>query len=336
MNRAALTLANVAAAAGVSAMTASRAMNNQRGVSRKTRDAILQLASEMGYVPNRVAQKLSSGQSRVIGVLAAHLDNPFVSSVVAGVVRAAAASGNEVLIYSLVDRDTRPPGNVPKLLQQFTDGVVAVLPYELGFVEVLTRGHVPVVTIDNPKEHSEFPSIAADSYGGARKAMDHLAELGHKRIAFVTGAEQLESARQRHRAYDDAVSIRGLVREQALVVKGNYTLQSGRDAAEQILKLKKRPTAVFAANDLTAIGVMAVLQERGLRIPEDVSVVGFDDLPAASQMHPALTTVRQPIEDLGRAAVNTLLALVAGLDAATTQATLPTELIQRQSTAPPP
>lgn len=335
MNSNTPTLAEVAAAAGVSAMTASRALNDQRGVSRQTRDRIVKLASEMGYVTNRVAQKLSSGQSRVIGVLADHLDNPFISSLVTGVVRAAAAAGNEVLIYSMVDHEKLPTAHVLKLLQQFTDGVVALLPYEFGFVQALTQGRVPVITIDNPTEHSEFPSVAADSYGGSRKAMGHLAELGHKRIAFVSGAEQLESAIQRHRAYDDAVSVLGLVRDPALVLKGNYSVEGGREAAERLLRLKKRPTAVFASNDLSAFGVMSVLQNHGLKVPEDISVIGFDDLPAASQMHPALTTVRQPIEDLGRAAVNTLLAMIAGLHAATTQVTLPTELIVRQSTSPP-
>lgn len=336
MSSAPPTLAEVAAAAGVSAMTVSRALNDQPGVSRKTRDAVVKLASEMGYETNRIAQKLSSGHSRVIGVLADHLDNPFVSSLVTGVVRAAAAAGNEVLIYSLFDHQKRPPAKVLRLLQQFTDGVVALLPYEFGFVQPLTEGRYPVVTIDNPSEHSELPSVAADSYGGARLAMRHLAELGHKRIAFLSGAEQLDSARQRRRAYDDAVSVLGLVRDPALVLPGDYTLESGRAAAERMLKLKKPPTAVFAGNDMSAFGLMAVLQERGWKIPEDISVVGFDDLPTASHVHPALTTVRQPIEELGRAAVNTLLAMIAGLPAATAKVTLATELVVRQSTAAPP
>lgn len=328
------TLAEVAAAAGVSAMTVSRALNNQPGVSRKMREAIVKLAADMGYETNRVAQKLSSGQSRVIGVLADHLDNLFISGLVTGVVRAAAAAGNEVLIYSLVDHQKRPPAKVLRLLQQFTDGVVALLPYEFDFVEALTGKHFPVVTIESPNGHAKVPSVCADSYGGARMAMRHLAELGHKRIAFVSGAEQLDSARQRHRAYDDAVSVLGLARDPALVLPGDYTLEAGRRAAERLLKLKKRPTAIFAGNDLTAFGLMAALQERGLKIPDDMSIVGFDDLPTASQIHPALTTVKQPIEELGRAALNTLLALIAGLPAAASQVTLPTDLVVRQSTGP--
>nr|WP_315244210.1 LacI family DNA-binding transcriptional regulator [uncultured Albidiferax sp.] len=330
------TLNEIATAAGVSTMTASRAMNHQPGVSRSTRDAILKLANDMGYVANRSAQKLSGGRSRVIGLLAAEMDSAFTSALVSGAVRAVAAAGNEVLIYSLVDRAQRPNDNVLQLLQQFTDGVIAILPYQFGFVESLSAAQVPVVTIDQHTTVSSiaaFPSIASDSYGGARSAMQHLAELGHRRIAFITGDERMQSARDRHRAYDDAVAILGLERDPALVLPGDYSLHGGRTAAQQLLALPVRPTAVFAANDLSALGAMAVLQTAGLRVPQDISVVGFDDLEAASLVHPALTTVRQPIADMGRAAANTLLALIAGLDVATQQVSLPTELVVRASTA---
>nr|WP_315207885.1 LacI family DNA-binding transcriptional regulator [uncultured Albidiferax sp.] len=327
------TLAEIATAAGVSAMTASRAMNNQPGVSRSTRDAILTLAHNMGYVANRSAQKLSGGRSRVIGLLASDLGNAFTSALVSGAVQAVAAAGNEVLIYSLLDRAQRPNDNVLQLLQQFTDGVIAILPYQFGFVESLSAAQLPVVTIDQHTEHAEFPSIAADSYGGARSAMLHLAELGHRRIALITGDERMNSARDRHRAYDDAVAILGLERDPALVLPGDYSLGSGRTAAHQLLALPVRPTALFAANDLSAFGAMSVLQTAGLRVPQDMSVVGFDDLEAASLVHPGLTTVRQPINEMGRAAANTLLALIAGLDVATQQVSLPTELVVRASTA---
>lgn len=329
------TLAELAAAAGVSTMSASRAVNLQPGVSRETRGAILKLAAEMGYVANRSAQKLSGGRSRVIGLLAADLDNPFISALVSGAVRAASVAGNEVLIYSLVGNDRRPTANVLQLLQQFTDGVIAVLPYQFGFVEGLTAARLPVITIDHHREHAEFPSIAADNYGGARSAMQHLAALGHRRIAFITGEVQLGSAQDRHRAYNDAVAILRLERDPALVLRGDHTARGGREAAQKLMAMKDRPTAVFASNDLSAIGAMSVLQAAGLRVPEDISIVGFDDLPAASQLHPALTTVRQPIAEMGRAAVNTLLAVIAGLEVATPQVTLPTELVVRESTAVP-
>ncbi len=328
------TLAQIAAAAGVSAMTASRALSGQAGVSEETRTAIRKLADDMGYETNRVARKLVTGNSRVIGVLASGLDEPFVAALVTGIARAGAAAGHDVLVAAVIDYERRPAGGVMQLVQQFTDGVIAVLPYEHGYVQTLSRARIPVLTIDHPRSHAEFPSIAADSYGGARSALAHLASLGHRRIAYVGGAEALESGFERRRAYDDSVAVLGLERDSALVFDGDYTLECGRRAAEGILRLKKRPTAVFAANDVSAFGVMAVLQQGGLRIPQDISVVGFDDLPAAAQWHPALTTVRQPVDELGRAAVSTLLAMIAGLGAATPQLTLPTELVVRESSGP--
>lgn len=335
MSRTLPTLADLAAAAGVSPMTASRAVNNQPGVSARTRQAILKAAADLGYVTNRVAQKLSSGQSRVIGVLAAHLEQPFISGVVTALAQAAAATDNEVLVYSHTDSGKLPSGHVLRLLQQFTDGVVVLLPYQFGAVQSLARGHFPVVMIDSPMEQTEMPSVVADSYAGARAAMKHLAELGHERIAFVAGAEKLASAIERHHAYDDAIAVHRLERDPDLVARGDYRVDGGRAAAERLLALQRPPTAIFAANDMSAFGVMAVLQERGLKIPDDISVVGFDDVPAASHMHPGLTTVRQPLEEMGRAAVSALLSQIAGLAPATAKVTLPTELIVRRSTAPP-
>jgi LacI family transcriptional regulator len=326
------TLAEIAQAAGVSTMTVSRALNHQTGVSPKTRDYILGLAADMGYAANRSAQKLSSGKSRVIGLLAAELDNPFIGALVSGAVRAAAVSGHEVLIYALVDHENKPHSNVLQLLQQFTDGVIALLPYQYGFVEQLQAAQHPVITIDHHSDQNRLVSIAADSYGGARLALEHLASLGHKRIAFLTGDEQLGSATDRHRAYDDAVLLHGLDRSAELVLKGDFSFHSGGEAAKKLLRMRKKPTAVFAANDMSAFGLMGGLQSAGLRIPDDISVVGFDDLPAAQQFHPTLTTVRQPIAEMGRAAVNTLLAQMAGLGVAMPHISLPTSLVVRAST----
>lgn len=334
MGRQQTTLAQIAAAAGVSTMTASRALAGQPGVSADVRAELRRLAEEMGYETNRVARKLASGSSRVIGVLASGLDTPFVAALVTAIARAGAAAGNDVLIDAIIDYERRAKGGVMQLLQQFTDGVIAVLPYEHGFITTLSRARIPVMTIDHPRAHAEFPSVAADSYGGARAALAHLAQLGHRRIAFIGGAPQLESSHERRRAYDDAVAVLGLTRDASLVLDGDYTLEGGRRAAERLLKLKKRPTALFAANDLSAFGAMAVLQQGGVRIPDEISVVGFDDIPAAAQWHPSLTTVRQPVDELGRAAVQTLLALISGLLAPTPQLILPTELVVRESSGP--
>ncbi|MGQ2997097.1 LacI family DNA-binding transcriptional regulator [Variovorax sp.] len=334
MARTTITLADIAAAAGVSVMTASRAVNNQPGVSSQTRDALLKVASELGYEGHRTASK-SGTRPRLIGLIATRLNHPFVADIVGSVVETAAAAGIEVLVYSQGPPNRPPSVEVLQLMRQSTEGVVALLPYRLDLMIDMASERFPVVMIDSPGEPGELPCVAADSYGGARAAMKHLAELGHRRIAFVAGAEKLESALDRRRAYDDAIAVHGLERDPALVVPGEYDFEGGRAAARQLLALPRRPSAVFAANDLSAFGLMGVFQEHGLRIPEDVSVVGFDDVAAAAQVHPALTTVRQPLADMGRAAVSTLLAQIAGVDAGTTRVTLPAELIVRRSTAAP-
>lgn len=328
------TLAEIAKVAGVSQMTASRALNNRPGVSREKREEILLIADEMGYVVNRAAQKLSGGRSHIIGMIA-QLHTPFTSELVMGVGSAARAAGYELLLYSLVGSDRRPPSSVMQLLQQFADGVIALLPYEFDYLNTLAVSRVPVVTVDHQAETPEFPSIVGDSYQGARQAVRYLAELGHRRIAFVTGNERLASARDRRRGYEDTMQQLGLSYSPEMIAEGDYMQKAGYNAAYRLLALSPRPTAIFAANDISALGVVSAIREAGLKVPDDISVIGFDDIPLASQVHPALTTIRQPTQQMGRSAVNTLLALIVGLEAPSPLITLPTELVIRASAAPP-
>jgi LacI family transcriptional regulator len=329
------TLNEVATAAGVSLMTASRAINNRSGVSGKTREHVLSIAAGLGYVANRAAQKLSGGRSYVIGVIAADLGNPFISAVVTGAGQAAWDAGYETLVYSQLAQEKRPSVNVMPWLRQIADGVIAVLPLEYGYLEELASIHIPVITIDHRGKHSHFPSIASDSYEGACMAVRHLAELGHRRIAHLTGDERLASAIDRHRGYVDTRSQLGLERDDALIVAGDFTQKRGFDATCALLALDRPPTAIFAGNDLSAIGAIGAIREAGLRVPEDISVVGFDDIPAAAQIYPPLTTIRQPMHQMGRSAVNTLLAQIAGIAPASPQVWLPNELIVRATTAAP-
>ncbi len=334
MTRRPPTLAEVARAAGVSRMTASRALNDRAGVSREVRDQIVRLAGEMGYTLNRTAQKLSGGRSRVIGLVSVQMYSQFVSEVVSGALRAARAAGYEMLLYSLMSTEDALPGSVTQLLGQVADGVIALLPFAHEYLDALSAARVPVLTVEDSVEHVEYPCVASDSYQGARAAARHLADLGHRRIAFITGNERLTSAVERRRGYAEVMAERGLPRE-GLVARGDYTERGGFEAARKLLALPKRPTAIFAANDQSALGALSAAQAAGLRVPRDLSLVGFDDVPGAAQAQPALTTVRQPMEQMGRAAVNTLLALLAGLPAPSPVITFPTELVVRASTAAP-
>ncbi|TKC92691.1 LacI family transcriptional regulator [Trinickia terrae] len=328
------TLAQVAKIAGVSQMTASRALNDRPGVSRETRDEVLRIAADIGYVVNRSAQKLSGGRNGIIGIITPMLDNQFASELILGVGRAARAVGYETLVYTVFDEDRDAHRSLLGLLPQFADGVVAILPRESAWFDTLAAAHVPVVLIDQRGSLTNFPSISVDSYGGACLAVEHLAELGHRRIAFISGDETIEGVRDRRRAYSDTLGRLGLPQDPNLVVAGDLSQMRAFEAASDLLCLAEPPTAIFAANDLSAFGVIAAVREAGLRVPDDVSVIGFDDIPMAAQVHPALTTVRQPFQQMARAAVNTLLASIAGTEAPAARITLPAELVVRASAGP--
>ncbi|HEY3596512.1 MAG TPA: LacI family DNA-binding transcriptional regulator [Paraburkholderia sp.] len=328
------TLEHVAKLAGVSQMTASRALNGRPGVSRETRDEVLRIASDIGYVVNRTARKLSGGRNGIIGIITPTLDTQFASELILGAGRAARGAGLEMLVYTVFDEDRDTHHDVLGLIQQFSDGILAILPRESLYLEALTTAKVPVVVVDQRGTLTGLPSVSVDNYGGARLAVEHLAELGHKRIAFLAGDESIEGVRDRQRGYHDTLARLGLPREASLVAAGDLSQMMAFDVTFDLLNLAEPPTAIFTANDQSAFGVIAAIREAGLRVPDDISVIGFDDIPMAEQFHPALTTIRQPFQQMARSAVNTLLAQIAGIDAASQRITLPAELVVRDSTGP--
>jgi LacI family transcriptional regulator len=222
------------------------------------------------------------------------------------------------------------------LLQQFSDGLVAILPHDdAPYLKALNEADVPVVVVDQRGVFPQYPSVASDNYEGARLAVQHLVELGHTRIAFISGDERLTAAQDRARGFNDAMRQQGLRPEASLTAIGRFSQAMGFKAASHLLKLKRPPTAIFAANDLSAFGAIAAAHELGMRVPDDVSIIGFDDVPMASQVYPPLTTIRQPLQQMGRSAVNILLARIAGIELPSDRITLPTDLILRNSTARP-
>ena len=332
MKRQKPTLAEVAKMAGVSMMTASRAINNRPGVSAEKQEEILRIADELGYSVNRVAQKLSGAATRIIGVVA-ELHTPFTSDLVLGIGSVAHSADYEMLVYSLPESGRRPPGAVLDLMRQIADGVIVILPYESSYLDTLVSAHIPVVTIDQTSS-SPFPSVIAEDYQGACSAMRHLLELGHTHVGFISGNDQLASSRERRRAYRDILTQARLPLLPEFEEDGDFSRKGGYKAARTLLQLPTPPTAIFAANDISAYGAIAAAKELGVQVPQDLSIVGFDDLPVPAPFHPTLTTVRQPLQSMARAAVNLLQALVAGIDAPSRQIVLPTQLIIRETTGP--
>jgi LacI family transcriptional regulator len=326
-----VTIVDVALAADVSVSTVSKVINDRYGVSPETYDKVMDVVAELGYESSLVASSLRRHSTKVLGVLVPTFE-PFSTELLKGISAAAEGTGYELLAYSGNLEHNRigwERRSLSRLAGTLIDGAVIVAP-----TATVTTATIPVVAID-PHTGSTGPStIEVDNVGGARAATQHLIDLGHRRIAHVRGRVDLISAQLREQGYREALEAAGIEYDPALVRVGGYRASETTDAARELLRLPERPTAIFAANDLSAIRVMEIAVELGLRVPEDLSVVGFDNVPEAANAVPPLTTVAQPLQQMGAEAVRLLLALL-GDDANEEHISFPASLVIRGSTAPP-
>jgi len=328
------TIHDVAAAAGVSVATVSKAVNGRYGIAPATVERVMAEVARLGYESSLVASSMRSRRTGVIGVLVADFE-PFSSEVLKGVSTALRTAGDayDLLAYS-GSRQGRHDGwerrSLSRLSGTLVDGAILVTPTVLT-----TATSIPVVAVDPHTGRGDLPSVEGDSYGGALLAVQHLVELGHRRIGFLAGREDLRSASLRAAGYRRALADAGLPHDPALTRAGDFELSTARRAAHSLLTADRPPTAVFAANDLSAIALLRTADELGVSVPDDLSVVGFDDIPEAARARPGLTTVRQPIQRLGVVATETLLALLRGDEPAGGTVQLPTRLVVRGTTAPP-
>ncbi|BDI22972.1 LacI family DNA-binding transcriptional regulator [Herbiconiux sp. L3-i23] len=324
------TIQDVAAAAGVSVASVSKAVNGRYGVSSEMTERVMAAVERLGYESSLVASSMRSRRTGVIGVLVADFE-PFSAEVLKGVARALADTSYDLLAYSGSHQHGAgwERRSLSRLSGTLIDGAVMVTPSVVG-----VAADVPVVAIDPHTGRGELPTVESDSYNGARQATDHLIELGHRRIGFIAGRPDLRSAVARERGYRDALTAAGIGFDAALIGVGRYEEDIARDAARRMLALPTPPTAIFAANDLSALSIIAVARDLGLSVPADLSVIGFDDVPEAARADPPLSTVRQPIQRLGEAATRLVLELIAGGTPEITHFTLPTRLVARATTAP--
>lgn len=329
------TIHDVARQARVSAMTVSRALNNRPGVSDETRTRVHAVAQGLGYVANAQAKRLAGGQTCILGMLVPDIGSEYVGEIVRGVGDALERSGYDLLLYTTHRDPERERTRLAGMAGGLADGLLTVLPKTIDtHLEMLGRLELPVVIIDHRGANTTLPTVATDNLSGARAALEHLVDLGHRRIGFVTGDVETGAAGERLRGYREGLKAAGLPFDEALVEQGDFYQARGFEAALKLLRLPDPPTAIFAANDVSAFGVAAAVRELRLRVPVDVSVVGFDDIPSARQTYPPLTTVRQPLYDMGAAATRLLLSLLKGGEAAVPRLSLPTELVVRGSSAP--
>jgi LacI family transcriptional regulator len=327
------TIHDVAAAAGVSVSTVSKAVNGRYGISAETSRRVMEVVERLGYESSLVASSMRSHRTGVIGVLVADFE-PFSAEILKGVGAALRKSRYDLLAYSgsrQVDNTGWERRSLSRLSGTLIDGAIMVTP-----TVVHAQTEIPVVSIDPHTGPADLPSVESDSLGGALQATRHLLELGHRRIGFLAGRPDLRSASLREAGYRRALQDAGIAFDPALVRSGFFLTALAREPARALLSMPDRPTAIFAANDLSGIAILQVAAELGIRVPEDLSVIGFDDIPEASQMTPPLTTIRQPMQRLGTTAVDLLMSLMGGTEPEAMRVQLPTRLVRRATTGPPP
>ncbi len=328
-NRQTVTIQDVARTAGVSVSTVSRVLNGKTDVADETQDRVRSVIDHLGYTTNLAARSMRSFKKNLVGLLMPDIAYPFAIEVMKGVNRAIAESEFDLLVYTT--GDVRKSGSasheqkyVSLLNNSITDGVVIVAPVTDEF-----STEAPIVSIDPLTSNPSYPSVHATNYRGALEAMEYLLSLGHRRIGFISGRAELESSNRRLKGYRDALEKAGLPVDGKLIACGDYTTETGLLCARGLLSLDDRPTAIFASNDQSAMGVYQAAREVGLQIPEDLSVIGFDNIMESSYM--GLTTVDQFISEMGFVATKMLIRLINGetLDSETYQ--MQTRLVVRNS-----
>ncbi|MHB2267498.1 LacI family DNA-binding transcriptional regulator [Aliihoeflea sp. PC F10.4] len=333
---------DVAIAAGVSTATVSRSLSAPDRVSETTRASVLKAIEETGYRINHAARNLRRRQAGGIVVLVPNLANPFFSQILSGITAAMATSGYNVLIA-----DTRPASDADHRITDYlhnnrADGLIVLdadLPADVLSISETTTRHPPIVFACEWLDSDPRPTVTIDNVEGARLAIGHLADLGHTRIGHLMGPpDNILTITRRHGARA-ALTERALEIREDWFFTGDFSLASGAAAADRWLALEERPSAVFCASDAMACGFIGALHQRGVSVPHDVSVVGFDDIEIAAHFVPSLTTIAQPRALIGETAARTLLSLIEtsqnGDATPAISQTLPVRLVVRESAAPP-
>ncbi len=336
-------LRDLAQRLGVHPSTVSRVLSGDPSarLSEATRSRILDVARATGYRPNRLARSLKIQRTLVLGMVIPDITNPFFSGLFRAVEDAAGDAGYSVILCNTDDSDARFEQHLRVLGEGHVDGLlIAAVHRRDTQVDMLLRARgIPFVLVNRRRDDPDDWWVIPDDRAGARTAVDYLHRLGHRRIAHIAGATDISTTATRVEAFREGLAARGILDER-LIVTGGLAEEGGQRGMEQLLRLpsKLRPTAAFVANDFAALGAMAVARRAGVRVPEDLSIVGYNDAALAARSEPPLTTLHVPIPDMGRIATELLIRrLTAEVDSSNTpvQVTLPVELVVRGSAAPP-
>lgn len=324
-------MSDVARTAGVSVATVSKVVNGRYGVAQATVERVQQVIHELGYEASLGAQSLRSHRTNVLGILVAEFE-PFSTELLKGASQEVAGSGYQLLAYSSGDGEGAAVGwerrSLARLSGTLIDGAVIVTP-----TVVETKHSFHVVAVDPHTGPSDLPTVDSDNFAGGVLATNYLLSLGHRRIGHISGRTDLMSAQLREAGFRSAMADAGVPVDERLVRVGGFRVESAAGTAAELLSLADRPSAIFAGNDLSAISTMTVARDMGLSVPDDLSVIGFDNVPESALVNPPLTTIMQPLQRMGAEALRLLVDLIAGVER-DTHIRLPTELVIRSSCRP--
>ncbi len=327
---------DVARLAGVSVQTVSVAVNNKSAISEETRERVLAAIEEIGYRPYTVARSLRTGATQTIALVVSDITNPFFASMANIVEDHAHAAGYSLLLYNTHSDLEREKNYIRMATQRWIDGLLFVSTKdEMYGLDTLKEANIPVVAIDRIPNNYEGPAVTLDNIKTGRLIAEHLIDLGHVHLAHISGPLDLMLSRERLDGFQSVIRERGL--SPALYVEGDssWSAESGYRAMQLLLEARPRPTAVFASNDRMAIGAMRAVIEAGLRIPEDISVAGVDDIELASYQIIPLTTIRQSLKDVATLGITILLEILEGKEPARSRVVCEPKLVVRASTGPP-
>ena len=327
-----VTIKDVAREAGVSVATVSRVLNGKKPVKEETQKVILEVANRLRYMPHGAARSLITRRTHTIGVVLPDLYGEFFSELIRGLDGAARQEGYHLLVSSSHDEKSDTAAAL-QAMRGRVDGLVVMLPnLDIASLAVNIPDTLPTVLVNCPAGATNFAALALDNYGGAAAMVEHLAGLGYRRIGHITGPENNFDAQERLRGYRDALSRRGLAADPDHLLRGDFSEESGYAAGQRLAASAARPEAVFAANDAMAIGCLFALKEAGVKVPEEIALAGFDDIPIARYISPPLTSVRVAISALGERAMGRMHAALANPDGFDrTRETIPTALVVRAS-----
>ena len=327
------TISEVAQKAGVSSSTVSHVINNTRFVSPETRKRVEMVIAELGYRPNILARSLRVGETKTIGLILPDSANPFFAESGRQLEEAAFQSGYSLILCNTDGDLVKEKCYTEVLLNKQVDGIIFMATGDdMQSLRELVSRQLPVVIVDRFMDHMELDEVVTDNHQSGYLATNFLITNGHRRIAIIRGPSNITPSAQRVTGYHQALTEANLLADPALEATGDFRAESGYLAAQQLLKQKQPPSAIFACNDLMAIGALRAIHEAGLRVPEDISLIGHDDIEMASYIQPTLTTIAQPITQLAETAIQWLVERIELPSLPPRQTVLANRLVERQST----